>query len=566
MQKVLVLSHENDSRSFLSVVRSLGRKNITVHAVSNVMPSNAIHSKYIKKIIILPDFSKNNLIWSEQFIHLLKKENYTLVIPCDDPSAICLQQYNQEFSKYTKLYLLNTKTFDIVSNKYKTTRIASSLGINVPNNILVDEKYNLQDIIEQFSFPLVLKPISSYILNSTERNEVKIIYDKKTLIETLNSLTPIYPIQIQSFFRGTGVTISVLAKEGNIIIASQHKRMHEPFSGGGSSYRVSMLIDDELFEASKKLISKLNYTGVAMIEFRYNTKTKNWVLLEINGRFWGSLPLAISAGIDFPYLLFQVLTNKEAPPAKVNYKVNVYQRNLELDLYWLNDAIFNSSKAELFYNGYTYKSLFYESMRVLFFRDKIDTFSIVDPYPFFKEVLMILKYVYYTIAKKIRYKLLGNIYLRNHIRKRLLVKLTKAKNILFVCKGNICRSPFAHYVATSLWTKIPEIKSTGFYTKIDRNVPDVAQNCASQFSIDLSNHRSSVIDTESVINADLIFYFDEENRIQLYNMFAFYRDKMYPISLLSVDLPVTIEDPIDENEREFHNTYQNIYDLINNYK
>ena len=44
-------------------------------------------------------------------------------------------------------------------------------------------------------------------------------------------------------------------------------------------------------------------TGVAMVEYRYDPASRRYVFMEINGRFWGSLQLAIDAGVDFPALL-----------------------------------------------------------------------------------------------------------------------------------------------------------------------------------------------------------------------------------------------------------------------
>ena len=42
-----------------------------------------------------------------------------------------------------------------------------------------------------------------------------------------------------------------------------------------------------------------------MVEFKYDSKTSTPYLMEINGRFWGSLQLAIDAGVDFPRLLLE---------------------------------------------------------------------------------------------------------------------------------------------------------------------------------------------------------------------------------------------------------------------
>lgn len=564
MKKVLLLSQDYDNRSFLSIVRSLGKQNIVIHTTSSNEFSTPVKSRYIKKRIFISSSPNTRNHWRDEFIKLLKKENYTLVIPCDDLSDISLQANKEELSKHAQIYLLNSDTYDIVKNKHKTTQLALSLGIDVPKSILIEKNYILEDIKQQFSLPVVLKPISSFDENSLERHNVTIVHDYQSLKTELDLMFKTSPVQVQSFFDGVGVAVSLLAKAGGILVATQHKRLHEPFTGGGSSYRRSMPLNQDLVEASAKIIRHLNYTGVAMFEFRYNIDSNKWVLLEINGRFWGSLPLAISAGIDYPYLLYLVLTNNITALPNFSYNQNTFQRNLELDMYWFNEALFNSSNEELEHHGYTKKNLAIETLRLLSFRDSIDTFSFSDPYPFILEVVNITRQISYLIIKKTRLHLLQKNFIRRLIRKNLLLKLSKSKNILFVCKGNICRSPFAQQAAKHVWGNIPIINSTGYYKEINRSSPVIALNTASKLNIDLSSHRSSLINIEDIKAADIIFYFDEANREELYKKFAFYKHKMYALSLLSENAPTEIEDPIDQGEDGFLDTYTAIFNILKN--
>jgi len=47
-----------------------------------------------------------------------------------------------------------------------------------------------------------------------------------------------------------------------------------------------------------------------MVEFKVADNGVPY-LMEVNGRFWGSLQLAIDAGVDFPWLLYQLATGRD---------------------------------------------------------------------------------------------------------------------------------------------------------------------------------------------------------------------------------------------------------------
>ena len=62
-------------------------------------------------------------------------------------------------------------------------------------------------------------------------------------------------------------------------------------------------------EVSENLLKEVNWHGVGMVEFKIEKDTGIPYFIEVNGRFWGSLQLAIDSGVDFPYLLYCIATN-----------------------------------------------------------------------------------------------------------------------------------------------------------------------------------------------------------------------------------------------------------------
>ena len=328
-RKVLILGH--DTRSFLSVIRSLGRYGCEVHAGDCPPNSPALFSRYIKKIHFMPEYGASAERWKKTLTAILEKESFDLVVPCHDENIIPLQSNRAFFEKMARIYLLDDSVFELASNKCKATMHAQALGIPVPNFVIIKNEGNVGNIKAQISFPAVMKPVFSFTAdNIKSRNEVRIIRDAEEFSAAMEFMPSDQDILLQEYFEGRGTGVEVLARDGEILFAFQHIRIHEsPL--GVSAYRKSVPLNGELFIASQKLLKSIGYSGVAMLEFKVNERTKEWKFIEINGRFWGSLPLAVSAGADFPRFLYEVLLGKREEFIQ-NYKTDIYCRNLTMDI------------------------------------------------------------------------------------------------------------------------------------------------------------------------------------------------------------------------------------------
>jgi predicted ATP-grasp superfamily ATP-dependent carboligase len=103
---------------------------------------------------------------------------------------------------------------------------------------------------------------------------------------------------------GPGVGVFVLMWDGQPVATFMHRRIREkPPSGGVSVYAESIAPDPALVDRAVRLLRSFDWRGVAMVELKVDARTGTPYLMEINGRFWGSLQLAIDAGVDFPALL-----------------------------------------------------------------------------------------------------------------------------------------------------------------------------------------------------------------------------------------------------------------------
>jgi predicted ATP-grasp superfamily ATP-dependent carboligase len=241
--------------------------------------------------------------------HELQREHFDLVIPVTDESLLLLHREREFLSRYSRLALPNEQGLEYTHNKIKTIELARECGLATPETQVVCDPTEVNGLEVPDDSPVVLKPAFSYSLVDpyAGRLQVRIVKPGIDFRQRLVDMLRSSPVLVQEFCRGHGVGLSVLGYHGEVLAAFQHERVHEPPEGGASTYRKSMPISPHLFNGVSRMCQSMEWHGPAMFEFKGDASDGRYVLMEINGRFWGSLSLAIEAGVDFPRLLYEML-------------------------------------------------------------------------------------------------------------------------------------------------------------------------------------------------------------------------------------------------------------------
>ena len=325
--KVLVIG--DDTRSFLATVRSLGRQGVTVHAAPSNFRSPALRSRYIATIHDLPPWMGAGAEWLGALTQLLRAERYDLVIPCNETALLPLQRYREALSRFARLAIPHDRAIALLFDKIETRTLAQQVGVRIAAGRLLSPTDTADGLLTEFGSPVVLKPRRSYSLEQlAARGKVEVIEEPARLERLLGTLDPGETI-VESYFSGQGVGVSVLAGGGRVLQAFQHHRVRE--IAGESFYRHSAPLSPEFVAACEAIVAGSDYTGVAMFEFK-KKPSGDWILLEVNARPWGSMPLPVALGVDFPYRWYRLLTAAEEAPA-LPYRTGVYGRNLLPDLH-----------------------------------------------------------------------------------------------------------------------------------------------------------------------------------------------------------------------------------------
>jgi predicted ATP-grasp superfamily ATP-dependent carboligase/protein-tyrosine-phosphatase len=411
--------------------------------------------------------------------------------------------------------IANEAALEIFSDKANTRTLAESHGVEIAHGRLLGSGEKADELAKELGLPLVLKPRASYALGDiATKRSARMVRDPAELDRQLRSGAWDGCVA-ESFFPGVGVGLSVLAREGRILFAYQHRRLHESSETGASTKRVSEPADPALLAAAKPLAAAAGLDGVAMFEFRVHRPSGRHVLLEVNPRFWGSLPLAVAAGADFPASWWDLAVHgRESQSA---YRAGVLKADLTGEFDRVADRFEAASGLERLRAAVAGLATAVILTRA---RTTADSWAADDPEPWLDERRTLA-----VRARQALRKRLPGRRRRNRIRFEDLVRriCDKAEGrplrLTLVGRDNVCRSAFGERLLRLRLAGLPvEIVSAGYVPR--RGEFPSASTCAAavEFGVDLAAHSSTALSIAHLERADALILLDEDTEWRLRQM------------------------------------------------
>jgi predicted ATP-grasp superfamily ATP-dependent carboligase len=339
-----VLVTDAHTTAALAVVRSLASAGMDVTVAAEQGHLNlAAHSKFVRHVVATASARTRPLLFVDQIARELERTRYDLLIPLTDASISVFRHTRERIGSLVRIALPSNDVLDTARDKQLTIQLAQRNQVTVPRSRTFASLVDLEAAAADLVYPCIVKPRFSDRWDGTSeirRGSVKFASSSTNLL-TIISDSGEAPgsYLIQELVAGSGVGVFVLADHGNPLAVFAHRRIREANpTGGRASLARSIPPDVRVIGPALRLVKALHWHGVAMVEFKDPGASDAPVLMEVNGRFWGSLPLAIHAGVDFPVLLARLLLGERVdPPA--TYAVGMQCRYLKGDLSYLTAAL-----------------------------------------------------------------------------------------------------------------------------------------------------------------------------------------------------------------------------------
>lgn len=321
--KVLVLDAE--ARSALAATRALGQRGHTVFTAGRQPRSLASSSRHSRGFHVYPDPYTDGEGFIRSLAHLAGELGVDVVLPMTEISTLLVTAHRGAFPPHVAIPFGSHDVVSAAADKSVVLAKAATLGIPVPRMIVLNSPGDPLDPAA-LGFPCVMKPARSRVQTAGGwvSSSVTYLHDEDDIRSGLAATDPaMFPVLLQERIVGPGVGVFAFCDHGRTLARFSHRRIREkPPSGGVSVVSESAPLDPVAADHAAKLLEAMRWHGVAMVEFKKDERDGSLRLMEINGRFWGSLQLAIDAGVNFPAMLVEQACGRPVEPVD-HYELGV---------------------------------------------------------------------------------------------------------------------------------------------------------------------------------------------------------------------------------------------------
>jgi predicted ATP-grasp superfamily ATP-dependent carboligase len=357
------------------ILRSLAERGIKVYVGDNSRIAMSKYSRYCRGRFTYPSYYLDPEGFVKRIVDIINRQKADVFFPVYE-EVFATAKYRDIFSPWVQIPITTYENLVSVHDKGCLAKIARDCDIPVPMTFEVKDIRELPELAKGINYPAVVKLKKSSgakgVFYATTEEELESTF--RNIVWKLELPPQDYPV-IQEFVKGAGYGVSMLFNKGKLRAKFTHKRLREKLvTGGTSTVRISTK-NSVLENYAEKILTHINWHGVAMVEFKYNEETDEAWLLEINPRFWGSLSLAVCAGVDFPYLTYRLAVDGGVESC-LDYSTGIKSR-------WIaGDMI---APLERFKNGRSKLQHIKEFCN--FNDDDYDDLKLNDLLPFFMEML-----------------------------------------------------------------------------------------------------------------------------------------------------------------------------------
>lgn len=297
-----VLVFDAHAVAMIAALRSLGRAGYKIHAVSHDSKALGFKSRFACEHAVHPEYHSPEFIeWLRFYLARFPVEGMI----CGEGVLHALRNDYKEFE-----HLIPDSVSDAVrrlclSKALVWQHLASDPVTNkaLPPSGILDCAATVDALVSSATDNAVfyLKPDREFARNSAKKPKVVRVNSRENLRNEAQAGLREYSSMLwQQHVPGMQVGVSLWIHGGEFVVENMVLGLHMyPYRAGSMSLRISWWHERIMEDAKLKTLA-LNWSGVAMLEYKWDPDTDKFWFIEINPRFWTYLHLDLLCGKDFP--------------------------------------------------------------------------------------------------------------------------------------------------------------------------------------------------------------------------------------------------------------------------
>lgn len=324
---VLVLGGKENS---LSIVRNLSRQGVKV-SVSGPQSCWGLNSRFTHQAFRVPRGMDASLYWTRLLLDGPRELEGHMLMPCSDEAiAFVARNHNALEGRYVlddarpglRLALLD---------KMETLKLARQAGVPTPNFWPVSVGDALDDLKDEMSFPLMVKPINSHLFTKVFGAKLFIIENDFAELKQKVALAHEHglDVMIVEMIPGPDHLLSSYytymdAKGERLFDFTKRVVRRFPVNRGGACYHATEWLP-ETAQMGQRFFEGIGFTGLGNIEFKRDPRDGQLKVIEANARFTAAQELALRAGMPIDEMVYRHVSGQSVA------KVTGYRQGLH---YW----------------------------------------------------------------------------------------------------------------------------------------------------------------------------------------------------------------------------------------
>jgi predicted ATP-grasp superfamily ATP-dependent carboligase len=311
-----VLITDAHDRKALAAVRSLGRLGRHVWVAGTSRLDQAFYSRYCGRRILHPDPRADWGGFADILLSTVRNGRCSAWLPMSDHTTVLAARHRDELDGCVGLAVPGIEAVELAKDKPRLLELAARLKLRVPATFPCETVEEALAAGRRVGFPCIVKPqqgagaVGVHLVRGPE--ELRRVWKAAP-----RPADPVYDysrLMVQEFVPGAGHSVSALLDHGRPVAAFSQKRVAAVAPLGGLNAVAVSTHEPALRDRALELLQALSWHGPSQVQFIMDERDGLPTLMEVNGRFWGSLDLAARAGVDFVRLAHRMALGRRVKP------------------------------------------------------------------------------------------------------------------------------------------------------------------------------------------------------------------------------------------------------------